>query len=185
MTFENDGIYRLHNNGPKDFVGEYEFKKYLIAAGSDAWLPAGCVVCWLGHPNAPTSRNGKPSEERYTEVRRIRSIWGAYDDDVVWEENKPTLEVFDNEGTKVFTPCDDPLGTYGVSEGFIIPGPEEAWAQVDKLEAQIAALRAQLTRPEAQGSLATSTVAVQEPTMPDDEPPTKPPVDKSSRVRVS
>lgn len=182
-TFETDGIYRLHNADTKDFTGEYEFKKYLIPAGSDAWLPAGCVVCWLGHPDAKTRHNDRPVEDRYDEVKRIRSLYAAHDDDE-WDERQPHVEVYDNQGSRVFTPADDPLGTFGIQEGFIIPGPEEAWAQVDKLEAQIAALRAQLTRPD-QGSLAASTVAIDEPSVPDHDAPVIPPVDKSSKVRVS
>lgn len=184
-AFEVDGIYRLHNSSTKDFANEYEFKKYLIVGGTDAWLPAGCVVCWLGDPEALTVRNNKPTEERYNEVRRIRTMYGAYDDDQLWDENKPSLEVYTSAGERVYTPADDPLGTFGVSEGFIIPGPEEAWAMVDKLEAQINALRAQLSRPDT-GSIASSSAAIEEPVLPSDsEAPKSPPMDKSSRLKVS
>lgn len=106
-SFRQDAYYRIVNEGDTVFQASYDNIPYYIEPGADAVVPYGFLVTHFGNPNAiDDGRNN----HRRAEYERIRTLYGAYDNDELWEENRPRFKVVTMAGDPVPTVVDDPTG---------------------------------------------------------------------------
>lgn len=138
------------------------------------------------------------TRDRVQEYRRLRILYGAYEDDVLWEQGyptgdpehgvvrvpaKPRIEAYTPAGERITTVVDDPDGTYG--------GQPTAMGREASLESTVAFLSEQLRQVQAKldGQIATQAALH---TLPDPDvnptqaPPTFPqrPVELPGNVTV-
>lgn len=123
------------NKGKKDFPLQYNSQLYLVRRNSHRWVPEEALTPQLGYVGAVNTAKHKRREE---EVTRLRILYGVYDDDAAWETKKSDLsiEVYDHEGERIWTPLDDPAGT----NVRVVDDMDEK----DRLEATVASLIARL-----------------------------------------
>jgi hypothetical protein len=87
--------------------------------------------------------NNNKNRDRVREYDRLRTLYGAYEDNSLWEINRPCLTVFGPDGHQITTVIEDPDGAQG-------PGPQTAFSKTQTLEAQIQAMTQQQARMEQQ-----------------------------------
>ena len=103
------GPHKIHNASKRTFKDRWEGAEYVISPGGDGLAPIEAVWCWFGNG---TITNGPFNKDRDAEVARLRQRYGAYDDPILWEQNRPECEVFGPDGERVWTVIEDPLGDH-------------------------------------------------------------------------
>lgn len=79
--------------------------------------------------------NTNRNRDRVKEYDRLRVLYGAYEDDALWERNRPHLSVYDAMGNRITTVIDDPDGLQGGN------APQTEFSKTQTLEAQIALMQ--------------------------------------------
>jgi hypothetical protein len=112
-------VVRLHNVGSQDFRGKYDGVRYVIQAGGQAIVPVEAMQHWLGRPHAIDRGRWR---ERTDEFNRLKQLYGSafvdpevdgpIDEEAKWARNKPFLEAYDLDGTRIITVVDDPKGEH-------------------------------------------------------------------------
>lgn len=135
-------MVQIKNVGVTDFVKEYHVDKIRIPAGQSMIVMWDIMVYWLGNP-ALTDASIR-ERDRTREVNRLRVLYGAYDDDAVWEVNKPKLEVYQLTGERVWTVVDDPDGEHVTPASQSMAYAQTYEAQIALMQKQIDALQAMM-----------------------------------------
>lgn len=121
------------NDGDKDFNMKYGPRDRLV-------LPVGArvtvveEVAWQFTGRWWMTNNNK-NRDRVKEYDRLRVLYGAYEDDAMWERNRPHLSVYDAMGQRITTVMDDPDGVLGGNV------PQTEFSKTQTLEAQIALMQ--------------------------------------------
>lgn len=100
---------RVKNVGSVTFEGRWEAQLFRIPPGETCLCPEAGVWAWTGKPDV-IDRPSRP--DRTQEYRRLRGVYGAFDDNDLWEQNRPQLEVYDASGARVWTIVEDPTGEH-------------------------------------------------------------------------
>lgn len=101
-----------NNDRKKPFTGKYEGAKYTIKAGSESIVPRAAVNLWFGDPELvdDVHGTGPAARARTNEFNRLRTKYGAYEHDEIWEINRPNVTVTDLDGNRYYTVAEDPTG---------------------------------------------------------------------------
>lgn len=136
-------LVRLTNEGPTDFVQGYAAQRYVVHPGKSVIVPYPAVVLWLGDPKAIDSPD-RPN--RTNELARLRTRYGAYDDNDIWENNRPRVVARTLDDEFIATVISDPMGTSVTPADIVVADRDNLKLQVDSLQRQMAALLDQMTR---------------------------------------
>ncbi len=140
-------IINIVNPTDEDFVGRYLTNRIVIKAKTNSFLPWEYMVYWMGNPDARDIDHRRRFRE--DEVKRIRTLYGAYFDEELWEQNKPRIEAYDGEGNRIITPVEDPKGDMVNASPITAPASQEALVHqqlaaqtniIDQLRKQVDAL---------------------------------------------
>lgn len=152
MSEAENGIVKIRNVGTTDWVDGFDGTRYKIPAGAEVYLPVGAAITWLGDWHA---HNDGRNNDRFAEHERLRMRYGAYENDGLWEQMKPKLEVYTTEGSRILTVVDDAAdGTRPIIDLTENPGAGGAADRLVQLERELRILRAQVS---GQSTLASST----------------------------
>jgi hypothetical protein len=104
-------IRLLNRDTHKTFVGKFASNTYKIPPQSEILVPYEAIVLWMGNPEARNIDHRR--KDRVDEWMRLRVKYGAYENDPVWEQNKPNIEAYDAAtNQRVWTVLDDPNGDH-------------------------------------------------------------------------
>jgi hypothetical protein len=140
MTFVAQ-VVRLVNEGDATFTMKYGPRDRLtLAPGQSVFVPEEVGWHFLGRwwTNNADPRN----RARQAEIDRLRTLYGAYEDEVLWQANKPRLVAYDPQGQRIVSVVDDPDGDNGA--------PQTAFGREQNLEAQIAMMQQNILALQAQ-----------------------------------
>lgn len=132
---------RVRNLSKVDFSSAYDSRPYTIPAGGDAIIPREAAAKDFGDWD---KRNGRKNL-RTKEYERLRGLYGALDGmpeaDKRWEKNRPNVEIYETDGTRIVGVLDDPQGASLSAVG----GEDiESQGSIDALRRQLARLEAKL-----------------------------------------
>lgn len=134
-------VVRVRNSGQAVWKDTYGNVTYRVQPGSEGIVPFEAACLWFGHPDAididPRNRH------RSDEYARLRIRYGVYDDDNLWDQQTPNIEVFDLDGNRILTVVDDPLGDALSPDDNDGVGRQLLMARVADMEKQLSAMRAQ------------------------------------------
>lgn len=151
---DGDTIIKLVNPTDEDYIDYHADKRYRIPAHGHIVCQAGPLHEWLGDPDI---RDVDRNKERTREVTRLRARYGAYENNDVWERNKPPIEAWTMDDQRIITIVDDPQGaTFGDFD-------EEWQGDSANLAAQIAQLQAQISMLQAAAGVSGSTLTASDP----------------------
>lgn len=126
-------IVQLVNEGTTIFNMKYGPRDRLILQpGQSVMVPEEVAWHYLGRWWMDNTRR-----DRVGEYQRLRTLYGAYDDDILWQQNKPLIVAYLPTGQRITTVVDDPDGTAGQ----VVTTP---LAQTQSLEAQLEVMRDQM-----------------------------------------
>lgn len=100
-------IVRLVNTAPTPFIAKWDNQTWTIKSGSESLVPRDAANLWFGDGSLVDAGNRRDRSIAYD---RLRSRYGAYERDEVWETNKPCVELYDLDGERIHTIIDDPDG---------------------------------------------------------------------------
>lgn len=101
-------IVRIKNPTRSTFTAKYDGEAYTVPAGSESIVPIGAMITWAGDPSL---RNHNARQKfRSEEVTRLHTKYGAYENEKLWERNKPKVEFYTMDGERIWTVVDDPDG---------------------------------------------------------------------------
>lgn len=96
------------NVGDRPYTDGYAGTTYLFNPGATQVVPKEAADLWFGDP---TVRNEKHRRRREQEYDRLRIRYGGFDDNDIFEENRPRVKVTSIDGETEFTTVlDDPQG---------------------------------------------------------------------------
>lgn len=137
----NMNIVRLVNEGDRPFRMRYGPLEWLhLDAGQEtavieevAWHFLG--RWWMDNSN-PRLR------ERANEYQRLRTLYGSYESDETWEQNRPRIIAYTMSGERITTVVDDPDGNAN-------QGPTPMSRELN-LESQLAHMQGQILKLQAE-----------------------------------
>lgn len=189
-------IVRVVNEGLTDFHDKWNSQEFIIPSGSEMMVPIDAAYLWAGDWDARDIDARR--RFRTNEFRRLRTRYGVYDDETVWDERRPQIAVYTLDGTRLTTILDDPLGkTLGLPKSHNTD-QRNLQAQINALETQLTAL----TKMQVQQAQPVPVAAEDAPAGPDPaettdpaedsqdaptgaQPVTEPPVDEPKKIKVS
>lgn len=101
-------IVRVRNMGSTPFKFKFDNEPYVVAPSSESLVPYGAMVLVAGNPDARNLNSRQ--RNRLLEFTRLRTKYGAYEDDGKWEKNRPAIEFYTMDGDRIWTVLDDPDG---------------------------------------------------------------------------
>ncbi len=140
MTFVAQ-VVRLVNEGDEPFTMKYGPRDRLtLAPGQSVFVPEEVGWHFLGRwwTNNADPRN----RARQAEIDRLRTLYGAYEDEVIWQAKKPRLVAYDPQGARITSVVDDPDGAANA--------PQTQFGKEQNLEAQIAIMQQNILALQAQ-----------------------------------
>lgn len=146
-------MVQVRNTDIKDFIKDYHIDTIRIPAGQSMIVMWDIMVYWLGNPSLVDENIRQ--RDRTREYQRVRVLYGAYDDDRVWEANRPRLEVYALTGERIWTVAEDPEGIHSTPANQSLAYAATYEQQIAVMQQQIDALQAMM----AQQSPITPTVA--------------------------
>lgn len=132
-------MVKIRNVGDTDFVKDYHIDMITIPAHGESFVMWEVMVYWLGNP-ALTDESIR-SKQRTREYERLRVLYGAYENDLLWEANRPRLEVRTLDDQRIHTVVDDPEGKYVMPAQQTVAGAASYEAQIAALQRQLGALQ--------------------------------------------
>lgn len=151
-----DVLVRLVNEGETPFRARYLTDMYEIPVGGESFVAWDVMVNFLGNPNATNSVNRMDRREY---LKRLRVKYGAYDDDVLWEENKPRLGAYSiSTGERYRTIVDDPDGSTLHPATTTVADQAALHAQMAEMETRLKVLQ-QLAMQNAGGAVEPTSPA--------------------------
>lgn len=102
-------IVRVKNVGTERFSDMSNSQPTMIEPGGETLVSMDAVTLWLGDPD---SRDFDARRTfRTDEFERLLTRYGVYQNEHMWEQIRPKLEVYTLEGQRILTVADDPRGT--------------------------------------------------------------------------
>lgn len=143
-------VVRLRNDGDTAFTQKYGGIKYTIPPGSELIVPFMAMCLWLGHPNAVDL--DKKRRFRTQEFQRLCVKWGVYEHHELVGEKFPKVSAWDvvNPGNEFITVVKDPDGKHLTPDVQTKFERENLMEQMRQMQAQLAALQAQVNQNDAQ-----------------------------------
>lgn len=192
-------IVRVKNVGTERFSDMFNSQPTMIEPGGETLVSMEAVALWLGDPDA---RNIDARRKyRSDEFERLLTRYGVYQQEHLWDQLRPQLEVYTLEGARVATVAEDPRGD-GLDIQFAADSTTETLlrTQLDSMKTQMDAITSALASDDSAKRVvadmfADDTVAV-DPAAPvdadvlaadivDDTPDLDgPPADSPSKVKV-
>lgn len=169
-------MVRVKNTRDEDwsFIYGVPEQRITIPALSEIILAWEIVVFWMGNP-AMTNKNAR-QKDRTKEYDRIRVLFGAYYEDDVWERNRPPLEVFDLEGSRIFMVADDPEGATVTQASQTVALQATYEQQIAAMQRQIDAMQQAIAQQGGNQAPAPPTMEVHDAAVPPAPVPTVPPM---------
>lgn len=144
------------NEGDEPFTARYLTRVYSLPPGGRSILPWEVMVNFLGNPYAV---NAPGRMDRQLFYKHLRTKYGAYDDDALWEANKPRLGAYSlSTGDRYKTVVDDPEGSTLHAAVSTIADQAAIQAQMQAMEQRMKVLQ-QMLMDNAGGSVHESDVA--------------------------
>lgn len=153
-TFSLEDHLEVRNRGAEEITFSWNNRHHTVQPGGKNFVPAPAVINFLGDPRAASNvQTWKISDDevmfvpdRHTEIRRLNSKWG---NDPNNEEsvtpNRPNVEVYDNDGQRVWMVVDDPTGELAMPTNVVSQSSQQE--QIVKLQRQVEALSKQVGQP--------------------------------------
>lgn len=116
----------IENVGDTDFVGDYASRRYVIKPGQSRGVPYHGMVYWCGDPRAFDVPNDPKRRFRTDEFKRLRILYGVYDDMAQWYLRTPKLKVMSLGGKEITSVLEDPDG--------IKNGPPDINSEKDRID---------------------------------------------------
>lgn len=98
----------VENPTDVDVRWQYGKQVYMIPAHATMYVPYFAMVLYMGDPRSVDIDASR--RYRTEEYARLRGKYGAYQDDELWEQNRPKLTCRTLEGEPITTVVDDPFG---------------------------------------------------------------------------
>jgi hypothetical protein len=99
---------KIVNTGEVPWTDRYDSDVYLCSPGDTILAPSAAAKLWFGNWDAKNDARGNA---RVDEVNRLRTRYGAYHNDEIWDANRPKVEVYGSDGEPIPTVIADPHGT--------------------------------------------------------------------------
>lgn len=101
-------IVRVKNVGTERFSDMSNSQPTMIDPGGETLVPMEAVTLWLGDPD---SRDFDARRTfRTDEFERLLTRYGVYQNEHMWEQVRPKLEVYTLDGVRIATVAEDPRG---------------------------------------------------------------------------
>lgn len=166
-------VVRIQNDGDKDFVRKYGPRERLsIPAHQAVFVTEEVAWHFLGRWWFTNADPDPRRKMRAQEVNRLRTLYGAYEDDAAWEQQRPKLSCWTPDGKRVTTVVDDPEGDT-LPAGTQLTRSLSLESQVEFLSQQLVQMQGRLDR-EHEERLATQGPDAQPDASP--RPSTRPPL---------
>lgn len=144
-------IVRIANEGDTDFSMRYgPLERLVIPAQGETFVTEEVAWHFLGR--WWTDNSNPRFRARVKEVERLRCLYGAYEDVVLWERNKPKLAAYTPDGTRITTVIDDPDGLTSNIAQTPMSREQALEQQLDFMQSQLALITARLDRERAEGT---------------------------------
>lgn len=166
-------IVVLRNPSDTDYVDSHADRTYRVPAQNQITVTSGPLHEWLGDPDMRLVGN---EEFLKNEVRRLRARYGAYENDEVWDRQKPPLEAWTVDGERIYTLVDNPHGNE-IAEIEYGSDTDATASRIAILEQELASMRA------AMASSSTLASSAPEPQVP--VPPATPRAARKSKATDS
>lgn len=138
-------MVKVRNVSDVDFTKDYHIDIITIPARSESFVMWEVMVYWLGNPALVDESIRQKARTR--EYERLRVLYGAYENDLLWDANKPQLEVYTLDGeTRIYTVVDDPEGKRVMPAQQTVAGAASYEAQIAAMQRQITALQTLITQ---------------------------------------
>lgn len=102
-------IVRVKNVGTERFTDMFNSQPTMIEPGGETLVSMEAVSLWLGEPE--TRDIDSRRKFRTDEFERLLTRYGVYQNEHMWDQVRPQLEVFTLDGDRIATVADDPRGT--------------------------------------------------------------------------
>lgn len=129
-------VVQMHNHGDTKFRMPYGRQWLEIEPGQTFMCTQEIAAHFLGR--WWTDNTDPKYRERAAEVHRLHTLYGAYEDMVMWEQNRPRVGLFAPNGEPIVTVVDDPHGLHARPVGLI--ANSSVAEQVQFMQAQLAQL---------------------------------------------
>lgn len=159
-------VVQMVNAGDTTFNMPYGTARLIIEPGQSFMGQTEIAAHFMGR--WWTDNTDPKYRERAEDLRRLRTLYGCYEDDVMWAARKPKLVLYSAAGEEIRTLLDDPEGHYAKPQGLIIGSSLEA--QLAIMQQQMATLQATIANKEGMPPQMDSSVAPPPP--PPHTPPT-------------
>jgi hypothetical protein len=178
-----DDIIQVKNVGTGTWRAGWNSVQYAIPPGKSKYIPMHVIVSEFGDPRSTssaitvTSPSGRAQAipSRGSEVARLCQLYGAYDDILKLQRKAPKIELYDQDGIRIYSPIDDPSGENAM-EATPVEGDERSalYTHIAKLTARLDALEHDTqghttADPEADDDDIGSDLIGTKPDMPGDE----------------
>lgn len=161
----------VRNTGTSDLDVRFNSRSTIIKPDESGIVETDAAKLWFGDWDARNMGREERHQFRTHELARLRGIYGAHFDDDFrtehpsipeplladqkWERNRPHVELFEQDGTRIISVLDDP-------EGKTLPLEEASHdvlaRTVEDMQAQLAQMQEQLAKAqEAQDTLSVPT----------------------------
>lgn len=174
-------VVQLVNEGEKTFSMKYGPRDRLVLEPGQSYFVQE-EVAWQFLGRWWTTNADQRNRERVNEYNRLRVLYGAYEDDVLWEQNRPQIVAYMANGDRITSVVDDPEGTNGLQAQTQFGREQSLEAQMAIMQQTILTMQAQIESrdrvaaeagvPDAPADVASGPVPV--PTYVAPAPPTAP-----------
>lgn len=177
------GMVKVVNVGDQTFTDMFESSPFSLEPGEEQFVQFEAASLWFGNPELMDV--GPRQRARFETYKRLRSRYGAFDDDVEdpetgrmthisaderWEANKPRVEVYTLQGERLWTVVDDPLGEHVNPAAISSAENNLVLNRLQALEEETRILRSALESAKASGYEVPSDIDVAGQDAVDDQP---------------
>jgi hypothetical protein len=156
---------RVRNIGEEPLVDAFDGAHYWIEPGKDAVVPLEAVDLWFGDNTFVDEMHRRYRNDEYL---RLRIRYGANDDEALWEQNKPKVQVLTLDGDELETVLSDPGGDKVTPTETTVDEKRELWQLIEQQQRELNALKRDFQKKTRQDE------AVAEGDLEEDEPQTVP-----------
>lgn len=136
-------VVQLVNEGDTVFSMKYGPRDRLVLQPGESYFVQE-EVAWQFLGRWWTDNADPRNRARVAEVNRLHVLYGAYEDEILWEQTKPRLVAYAATGERITTVVDDPEGNSGTKGQTAFGREQSLEAQMQIMQQQMLALQAQL-----------------------------------------